>query len=114
MARRSKEDAQDIAMHHMDKINRKNKNNESKSLSLKDQLARQELSSTEKIKRMSIYDWNKTLEDKIRQSKTVNERLGNYVKSVYKKEFERFRSEGTPFNEVIAFIFSKGEEYFNS
>lgn len=109
MARMSKEDAQDVAMHHMDKISKRNPGS-TRELSLREQIEAASVSPTEKMKKMSQYNWNRDLDDAILRDRDCNAILANHVKAAHKKEFIKFKENGTSFREIISFIKSLEQE----
>lgn len=112
---RDKESMQDIALHHMDKINRRNQT-DNKPKTLAEQLKEMELSPEERRKRMPSAEWYRDLRDQVYMGKgtaVVGKRLFEYVSAKYKKEIEAFRESGAPYKEVINFMKSKADEFIN-
>ena len=112
---RDKESMQDIALHHMDKINRRNQS-DNKPKSLAEQLKEADLSPEERRKRMPSVEWYRDLRDMIFMGKgtaPVGNKLYEYVSAKYKKEIEDFRLTGAPYKDVLNFIRSKSDEYIN-
>ena len=110
---RDKESMQDIAMYHMDKLNRQN-TSVNKIKTLAEQLAEFNKSPEQLRRESSYYDWSKDLKEACDSDKFGPS--GPYflfVTARYKKEMEEFHSKGTPFKEIIFFIKSKEEEYIN-
>lgn len=112
MARRSKEDTQDIAIHHMDKLNRRNLT-EIKQKTLAEQIEEADLPEAEKIRRMTQYNWNKSLQEAVLSDRNLAVKLSEWCRTKFKGQFETFRKEGTSFREIVMFIKSKEEEYLN-
>lgn len=112
---RDKESMQDIALYHMDKMNRNNQS-DNKPKSLAEQLKEAALPPEERRKRMPSTDWHRDLRDQVYMGKgsvTVGTRLFQYVMSKYKTEIEAYRESGVSYKEVINFIKSKSDEYIN-
>ena len=112
---RDKESMQDIALHHMDKLNRRNQT-ENKPKTLAEQLKESQLSPEERRKRMPAVEWHRDLAELVFMGKgtaPVSKRLFEYVRAKYKKEIEDFRLSGAPLKDVMSFIRSKSDEYIN-
>lgn len=108
---RDKESMQDIAMYHMDRINR-NSAPTAKAKTLAEQIADSKKSPEQQRRESSKYDWEHDLRD-ICTKKGVSEKLKQYVSFKYKTDMEKFHEAGSSFNEVISFINSKQEEHMN-
>ena len=108
---RDKESMQDIAMYHMDRINR-NSGPTEKAKTLAEQIAESKRSPEQKRRESSKYDWEHDLRDHC-LSKGVSEKLKSFVSFRYKAQIEEFHQKGSSFNEVVTFINSKMEEYMN-
>lgn len=111
---RDKESMQDIALYHMDRVNRNNPS-DNKPMTLAEQLKEAALSPEERRKRMPSGDWHRELRDEVymRKGVSVGERLFQYVLANYKKEIEDIRLSGAHFKEAITFVKSKSDEYIN-
>lgn len=111
------EEMQDIALRQMEKINRRNRET-SDSVSLASQLEKEKkwnkMSLQEKLKSLSRPDWNYQFKKFLDSKKTnVGDRMLNWVTQRYKKQFDKFHEEGTPFSEVLEFVQSKHTEFIN-
>ena len=75
-------------------------------------------STTVMRQKMTHHDWNIELNNVIKtyyHKDPENNYIDNdtilYVKKKYRKEFIKFKADGTPFNEVLMFIKNKKYEY---
>lgn len=110
---KSREDIQDIALYHMEKQNRRNRE-ETKKVTLKEELEHLSLSPEDKRKRMSQRDWNIEVREYCLDSKNgCGANLLSWVQVKYKADFEKFKENGTAFNEILTFVKSKKEEHIN-
>lgn len=108
---RDKESMQDIALYHMERMNRNNPTN-TKEKTLAEQIADSKKSPEQQRRESSTYDWEHDLRD-LCTKKGVSEKLKQYVSFKYKAEMKQFHEAGSSFNEVIMFINSKQEEHMN-
>ena len=114
MARRDKEAMQDIALHHMDKINRQNQG-ETQVKSLADQLKEAAKSPSDRRKNMPSTEWYKDIRDIISMTKNcrISFNFWNWVSVKYKADIEVMRLNGDAYDTVIAFAKTKEMEYIN-
>lgn len=115
---RSKEDSQDIAMYHMEKIMRQNKtvNTPKTSLeSFQEEEAWKKMTPEEKMKQKSPYDWERDLRDELLLTRKhgVGQKQYSWVMTKYKHKMNEFREKGVSLSEVISFIKEKQLEYMN-
>lgn len=111
---RDREAAQDIALYHMEKLNRNNKD-VIREKSLAEQLDELKQPSSERRKKLPSHEWYKDIRDIITQEKKcrVSANLWNWVTAKYKDEIEKMRTSGSDYNEVLAFARTKEEEFIN-
>lgn len=113
MGRRNGHEAQDIALHHMEKLNRRNENNNNEK-TLKEQLDYANLSPEERRKRLPSGEWYRNLKDvALGPKNTVGNRLYTWVTSKFKKEIEEMRTSGESYENVVRFIKSKNLDLLN-
>lgn len=114
--RKSKEEAQDNALHHMEKLLRNNKTPEKREKSLAEQLKDLDdynaLSPSEKLKRMDWSDWTRALEKFIidDKRKCSTYRFRGFM-SKDRKRFEEWHSKGTLFTEILRWIEDQPDYY---
>ena len=113
MAKRNREEVQDIALYHMEKLNRRNPSEEAKTL--KDELKEASLTPEERRKRMPPGEWYRDLKDAIAFDKKcmVPNRLYQWVSTKFKEDVEKMRLDGSTFVEVCKFIRSKESDFLN-
>lgn len=110
---RDKESMQDIALYHMDKMNR-NSAATAKPKTLAEQLADLERTPEQIRRESSHYDWHHDLRDFcVKMKHGPGDKLIQFVLSKYKTDMEQFHKKGSNFKEVAIFIQSKLEEFMN-
>jgi hypothetical protein len=113
---RSKEDMQDIALYHMDKLNRRNVSEKplTGKESLQQELEYANLSSSEKMRRKSNYDWELDLRDLVNKKwSNINYKQFQWVLAKFKKEMKEFHEKGEPYTTVLAFVRDKQMDWMN-
>lgn len=111
MARRNGNEVQDRLITQMERITRNMPNEGVKTL--KEELAELNRSPEEKQRSKTSADWHRDLKDLVYQDKTAHIKLYSWACVKYKKEIEEFRTKGSPYKEVLAFIRSKALEFLN-
>jgi hypothetical protein len=111
---RDKESMQDIALYHIDRINRANPTT-AKSQSLSQQLNELKKTPEQIRKESTTYDWVHNLRDYcVNMRFGPGARLVEYVQFKYKEKMQFFHESGASFKEVTSFILSKEEEHMNN
>jgi hypothetical protein len=111
---RDREAAQDIALYHMEKLNRNNRN-ETPRKTVKEQLAEAELPSSERRKRMPAVEWYKDARDIVSMSKNcrVSNGLWNWAIVKYKADIEKMRLNGDSYDMIFSYVKTLEMEYIN-
>lgn len=109
---RDREAAQDIALYHMEKLTRRNKDEAKKERSLKEQI---DESPTERRKNLPKVEWYKDVRDIVMLDKKcrVSNNLWNWVTVKYKEDIEKLRTSGAPYQEALTFAKDKETEFIN-
>jgi hypothetical protein len=112
MARRNGNEVQDRLLVQMERISRNNPT-DYQNKSLEEQLKEANLPPEEKQKRKTPRDWHRDLIDIVNMDRTIGTRLFQWSTVKYKADIEKFRTDGVPYKEVLAFIRSKATEFMN-
>ena len=111
---RDKEAMQDIALYHMEKLNRRNQG-ENKVKTLAEQLEESKQSPTDRRKNMAPVEWYKDVRDIVLMNKKcrVGAGLWNWASVKYKADIEKMRMNGDTYESVLSFVKEKESDYIN-
>jgi hypothetical protein len=111
---KSREDIQDNALYHMNKLSRSVGNlRENKVLSLAEQLENLEKTKGKELLLMEWHDWLKHVYSKVRENKmAISSRAFEYVTTKYRRKLEEMQQKATV-GEVIIFIDDHSIEWMN-
>ena len=115
---KTREEMQDIALGHMDKINRRNKTvTETPQEEYERQVRESKWTPQQRMQNKSKYDWQKDLEEHIAKlgfgGNGVGRGLLSWCQNKFKTEFEGFHKNGNSYEEVVRFVKDKEIAYLN-
>jgi hypothetical protein len=120
---KSREEVQDIALNHMDRINRNTQGERVvKNPSLKEQLDEEKrragLSESEKLKELDWSEWSRKLRDwltnrEMSRRHTFTERFLQWIWARHKPQLEQFHQTGTTYTEMLPWFSDKQMEHIN-
>lgn len=111
---KSREEMQDNALYHMDKLSKSVGNlRENKVLSLAEQLAQVDKTRGKELLLMGWHDWIRNLQSKLKENRmSISSAAFNYVTSKYRKELEVMQQKST-LREAMIFIDEHAIEWMN-
>lgn len=111
---KSREEMQDNALYHMDKLSRQVGNaRENKVLSLAEQLANVEKTRGKELLLMDWHDWLKHVQSKLKENKiAISGGAFDYVTSKYRRQLEEMQQKST-IREAMIFIDDHAIEWMN-
>ena len=112
---KSREEVQDIALYHMEKLSRSVGNvRENKILSLADQIAIQESGKRDSQPEMNWFDWLELIFKNMKSNRqVVSHKAFEYVVGKYKSKLESYKSDSRS-REAAIFIDEHSIEWMNA
>jgi hypothetical protein len=114
---KSREEMQDIALYHMEKANRRTRNEAKTEESLEEAVNRLDkwdsMTPGERLKSLSWGDWLDGLQQALIKDRTWSQKNYTFVTAKYQDELMKMHSEGTSYREVSQFIREKAVERLN-
>ena len=108
---------QDIALYHMEKANRRTRNEAKTEESLEEAVNRLDkwdsMTPGERLKSLSWGDWLDGLQQALIKDRTWSQKNYTFVTAKYQAELMKMHSEGTSYREVSQFIREKAVERLN-
>jgi hypothetical protein len=111
---KSREEMQDNALYHMDKLSRQVGNaRENRVLSLAEQISNAENRKSKELLLMEWHDWLRHIQTKLKENRiAISSAAFNYVATKYRKDLEGMQQKSTV-REVINFIDDHAIEWMN-
>jgi hypothetical protein len=111
---KSREEVQDIALYHMEKLSRRVGNDrDNRPLTLAEQLAKLESNKFNDPSKMEWYDWLEVLQKKMKENRVhIASKAFEYVSRKYRNQLELMKSKGN-YGEAIVFMENHAIEWMN-